>query len=61
MGIKNSINVNVDNYFNMFMENELENDTVFTESQLNFVDLAGSEKISNHHIMMEETLQKNDE
>ena len=44
------------------MEDKIESDTIFTESQLNFVDLAGSEKISNHHVMMaEETLQKNDE
>ena len=28
--------------------------TVITESLLNFVDLAGSEKISNHHLVFEE-------
>lgn len=43
----------------MFMESELENGTIVTEGQLNFVDLAGSEKISNHHNLIEETFQKN--
>ena len=30
--------------------------TLVTEGQLNFVDLAGSEKISNHHTLLEEQL-----
>ena len=40
------------------MENDFEEGTIIREGQLNFVDLAGSEKISNHHSMIEETLVK---
>lgn len=33
---------------------ESSQNTVITESCLNFVDLAGSEKISNHHSLVED-------
>jgi len=40
------------------MESELENGTIVTEGMLNFVDLAGSEKISNHHNLVEDNFSK---
>lgn len=52
------VNVNQEELISLAIEknhdNEKEITTTFIEGQLNFVDLAGSEKISNHHTLLEE-------
>ena len=55
-------NVNQEDLISVAMDNYYDEDgTTVIEGQMNFVDLAGSEKISNHHSLIEELAFRKEE